>query len=74
MDVEVRLFATLRAGRFRRRTVQMAAASTLGDLLAHLGIRAEQTGMRMVNGLHSEIDRALQDGDVVSLFPAIGGG
>lgn len=74
MEVEVRLFATLRAGRFRRRTIHVAAASTLGDLLAHLGIRAEQAGMRLVNGLHSEVDRVLQDGDVVSLFPAMGGG
>ena len=74
MEVEVRLFAGFRAGRFKNRTVSLAAGACLADLLRQLDIPEEEVPLPLVNGRYSKLDRQLGDNDVVSLFPAIGGG
>ena len=74
MDIEVHLFATLREGRFRRKTVEVPAGSTVGDVCQQLAIGAGEAAILMVNGCAALRDHTLQAGDQVSLFPAIGGG
>jgi sulfur carrier protein ThiS len=74
MDVEIRLFAGFREGRFKRRSVQLPEPTRLRDVLARLDIPPEEVSLPLVNGEHSKLDRALCPGDVVSLFPAVGGG
>lgn len=72
--IEVRLFATLREGRGK---VQLLAAedfSCAGDLIAHLDIPAEEVAILLVNGFHQKPDYPVKDGDVVALFPPVGGG
>jgi len=74
MDVEVRLFAGFRAGRFKKRTMDLPDPTRLRDLLAQLDIPAQQVSLRLINGRFSDLDQPLAAGDVVSLFPAVGGG
>lgn len=74
MDVEVRLFATLRQGRFDRRTQPVADGCRLGDVLRELTLDPPDVAIKLVNGREAELDHALQPGDVVALFPAVGGG
>ncbi len=74
MDVEVRLFATLRRGRFDRRPQPVADGCRLEELIRQLAIDPKEIAIRLVNGREAEIDHVLQPGDVVSLFPAVGGG
>jgi molybdopterin converting factor small subunit len=74
MQVEVRLFATLREGRFDKQTIEKAEAVSISDLLEHLGIPIDQVGILLVNGLNTSVEHKLTSNDVVSLFPAIGGG
>ena len=74
MQVEVRLFATLREGRFDKQTIEQAEAVSITDLLEHLGIPTDQVGIFLVNGKNTSIEHTLTSNDVVSLFPAIGGG
>ena len=74
MEIEVRLFAGLREGRFRKRVLDVPDDSRLGDVLRRLDIPEEDVSLPLVNGRYSEMDRALQAGDVLSLFPAVGGG
>lgn len=79
MQLEVRLFATLREyapegalnGVF---VITLPEGTTLVDLLAVLGIGPEKVHLRMVNGVNVNEDRALRDNDRVGLFPPIGGG
>ena len=40
MDIEVHLFATLREGRFRRKTLELPGGSTVGDVCQQLAIGA----------------------------------
>ena len=45
-----------------------------GDLLDDLGIVRKEVGILLVNGKHANEDTTLNAGDVVAVFPAIGGG
>ena len=74
MNVEVRLFATLREGRFVKQQVSLAAPCPVRDLLLLLAIRETEVFLCLVNGENHKLDRTLADNDVVSLFPAVGGG
>ena len=74
MQIEVRLFATLREGRFSKREVELAAPCPVRDVLQFLGICESEVFLCLVNGEHSRLDRKVADKDVVSLFPAVGGG
>ena len=74
MDIEIRLFATLRAGRFGRKTLDFPEGSKVQDVLDRLAIPPEEVSILLVNGREGEIGRPLEHGDTVSLFPAVGGG
>jgi len=74
MEIEVRLFAGLRTGRFKKQVLQVPDDSRLGDILHRLDIPEDNVSLPLVNGQYSELDHSLQTGDVLSLFPAVGGG
>ncbi len=74
MDVEVRLFATLRQGRFGKKKIDLPQGSKVQDVLDRLAILPDEVVILLVNGQEAEIARPLHSEDVVSLFPAVGGG
>jgi sulfur-carrier protein len=74
MEIEVRLFAALQQGRFRRKKLEFPAGSTVADVCRHLGIGPGEAAILMVNGAAARQEQVLNAGDTVSLFPAIGGG
>ena len=74
MEIEVNLFATLREGRFRSKTLTVPPGSTVADVCQQLAIGAGEAAILMVNGSAALRDHRLESGDAVSLFPAIGGG
>jgi len=74
MLVEVRLFASFREGRFKNKQLELPDEGSLGNLLEYLDIPEEQAAILLVNGKDTSVDRKLAPGDVVSIFPAIGGG
>ena len=72
--IDVRLFATFRENRFKQRQMVLPDTGCLSDLLRQLDIPAEQIGILLVNGHSAPSDSELNVGDVVSIFPALGGG
>jgi len=74
MDVEVRLFATLRQGRFGKKKLAFCDGATVQDVIQQLRIAPEEVSILLVNGQNAQPGRTLRPGDVVSLFPAVGGG
>jgi len=74
MEIEVNLFATLREGRFRSKTLTFPSGSTVGDVCQQLAIGASEVAILMVNGSAALREQTLRPGDEVSLFPALGGG
>ncbi|EAX47197.1 thiamineS protein [Thermosinus carboxydivorans Nor1] len=78
MVIEVRLYATLRRYSPASATgivmVDVPDGITVDELLAEMEIDRHEVKMIMVNGMHSDGNRVLADGDRVGLFPPVGGG
>ena len=74
MEVEVRLFATFRNGRWVSKKLDFDEAVDIRYILDELQIKEEELGIALINGKYSEVDSILKEGDVLALFPPIGGG
>jgi len=80
MIVHVKLYASLRRYRPELTLGQSFACSvpddtTTGRLFAEvLGLPPEEVAIALVNGLHSDREHPLNDGDTVALWPPIAGG
>ena len=72
--IEVRFFATLRNGRGKITQIPADEAACAGDLLRRFEIPAEEVAILLINGFHSKPEDPVKDGDVISLFPPVGGG
>ena len=72
--IEVRLFATLREGRGKVQMLDAADFSTAGDIIRHLDIPVEDVAILLINGFHKKPENPVKDGDIVALFPPVGGG
>lgn len=78
MIVEVRLYATLRrhvpdisTGVF---PAEVPLGSTVIELLEIISVDPSEVHIIMVNGVNSELESFLHEGDRVGFFPAVGGG
>jgi len=74
MEIKVRLFATLREKRGKEVTTVLSDSPTVRELIDSLGIKESEVAILLVNGLDAKLDRQLQEKDVVSIFPPVGGG
>ena len=72
--IEVRFFATLRQDRGKIAEVPAEGVSTASDLLRRFEIPREEVSILLINGFPSKPEDAVKDGDVISLFPPVGGG
>ena len=79
MRVTVKLFATLvrfkdgsRAG--RPFEMELPEGSMVQDLINLLNIPVEETHVVFINNIIEERGSKLKDGDVVGMFPPVGGG
>ena len=72
--IEVRFFATLRDGRGKAAQIDAEKAAVAGDILRLCGIEPAEVAILLINGFHSKPEDSVKDGDVVSLFPPVGGG
>ena len=64
------------AGRFTFMLNLISAGfwSGAGAIISHLNIPAEEVAILLINGFHKKPHDAVKDGDVVALFPPVGGG
>ena len=72
--IEVRLFATLRQGRQKIYQMEPDSVKTVQDVMDTLNIQREEVNILLINGFHQKPETEVKDKDVVSLFPAVGGG
>lgn len=72
--VEVRLFATFREGRGKILEIDAQEVRDANAILQQLDIPVEEVAILLINGRHSKPDAAIADGDVVAIFPPVGGG
>lgn len=74
LRVVIKLFASLRVGRFKTEERSMPEGSTVLDTLKLLELQLQQVSIVRVNGKAVEDDYVLQDSDQLALFPPMGGG
>lgn len=74
IEIEVRYFATLRRDGVKRENLTVRSGITAEELVDDLRISMDDIAILLVNGVRSESDKVLKEGDVVSLFPPVGGG
>jgi sulfur carrier protein ThiS len=83
MKIKLRLYATLQkylpAGTSNSETdMELPEAATIADVLGLLGVPMNLAHIVFINGRHvlrPDIPaHQLQDGDILAVFPAIGGG
>ena len=72
--IEVRLFAGLRQGRQTVYQMEHDSVSTVQDVMNVLNIPRSEVNIILINGFHQKPETAIKDEDIVSLFPAVGGG
>lgn len=72
--IEVRLFATLRQGRGKVFFLEPENFTVGGEVLRHFGIPEEEVAIFLINGFHSKVSAEIKDGDILAIFPPVGGG
>jgi len=72
--IEVRLFAGLRQGRQKIYQMEAQSVSCVQDIMDILNIDRKEVNILLINGFHQKPETPVKDEDIVSLFPAVGGG
>ena len=72
--IEVRLFAGLRQGRQKIYQMEPDSIATVQDIMDRLSIDRREVNILLINGFHQKPETPVKDEDIVSLFPAVGGG
>ena len=72
--IEVRLFAGLRQGRQKIYQMEPGSVKNVQDIMDVLSIERKEVNILLINGFHQKPETEVKDGDIVSLFPAVGGG
>ena len=72
--IEVRVFATLRQGREKVTLLPAEGITCAADILSRMNIPAEEVSILLVNGFHQKPETPVKDGDILALFPPVGGG
>ena len=72
--IEVRLFAGLRQGRQKIYQMEPDSVKNVQDIMNVLNIQRSEVNILLINGFHQKPETEVKDEDIVSLFPAVGGG
>lgn len=72
--IEVRLFATFREGRDKIVFLDENQFHNGSEVLDYLDIPYDEVSIFLINGSHSEINAPIKAGDVLAIFPPVGGG
>ena len=72
--IEVRLFAGLRQGRQKIYQMEPDSVKNVQDIMDVLNIQRQEVNILLINGFHQKPETEVKDEDIVSLFPAVGGG
>ena len=72
--IEIRLFATFREGREKIYYMEAEKIKKVSDALEILRIPEEEVAICLINGRHSSVEEEVQNGDILAIFPPVGGG
>ncbi len=61
-------------GRFKTRVIELETGATVEQVVGKLEVPAAEIGILICNGRHVDLHSELQEGDILSVFPKVGGG
>lgn len=74
MQITLKLFATLRDGRFESAPFELPEGALVSDAIEAAGVPPKDAAVVFVNGRHADPETPLSPGDAVAIFPPVGGG
>jgi len=74
MNITVKLFAYFRDNRFNVEEWDIQPGTTVGSIVDSLDIDREEVGVLMINHKHTQFEVQPQEGDILAIFPVVGGG
>lgn len=75
INITVKLFAQYRENRFKVQRRVYPKGISAKDIIEELGVaKTLPLGVLMVNSRHESESYILQEGDIIALFPKVGGG
>ena len=74
MKITIKLFATLRDCGPEIEEKSVPENSTVESVVNSLSLPEDIPLLTIVNGVHTDPQEELQEGDVLALFPPVGGG
>lgn len=74
IQVTVKLFASFRSGRFDQESREYPDSTKVVDIVRELDVPEAEIGILLLNSVHVDLQRQLQDGDTLAIFPLVGGG
>jgi len=74
MKITVKLFAYFRDNRFIIEEWDIKPDTTVGSIVDSLDIDREEVGVLMINFKHTQFEVEPQEGDILAIFPVVGGG
>ena len=74
MKITIKLFATLRDCGPDIQEKSVSEGSSVASVIDSLNLPEDIPLLTIVNGIHTDPQEKLKDGDVLALFPPVGGG
>lgn len=74
MKITIKLFANLRKNNLKEQQIDIPENAQVADIIPFINVRQEEVSIIMINGRIKKIDQVLKTGDIVALFPLVGGG
>ena len=74
MEVTIKLFASLRKAREKEYKIRIGKNSNIACIINQLELPGEEISIIMVNGIRKDLDYLVKENDIISFFPAVGGG
>lgn len=74
MEITIKLYGVFRIGRFTESLQIFPVGSNVQVVVDSLGLSPDLLGIVLINGIHADVERALEDGDTLSLLPVLDGG
>jgi len=74
ISIEIRYFATLRRNGLKKEVLTFEEGISVSKVLSEILIEEKDVAILLVNGIKVSFDKELKDGDIVALFPPVGGG
>ncbi|HJX35196.1 MAG TPA: MoaD/ThiS family protein [Desulfatiglandales bacterium] len=74
MKITIKLFATLRKGRFEEKIMDFPEGVNIDQIVRQIALQEKDVNLIFINGRNADFNTPLSEGDTVSFFPPVGGG